>query len=94
MDPGQLLSPQRIVNPPKMDDTSLMRYGNRYQVIPIQTALDWRVWDVQNDPATEQTTEPGTGGDPAQGFAKAVEMCNNNGTCPTNTNSWILQNMC
>ena len=81
LDPLNLLSPQRIVNPPKMDDTSLMRYGNRYQVIPIQTALDWRVWDVQNDPATEQTTEPGTGGDPAQGFAKAVEMCNNNGTC-------------
>ena len=64
-----------------MDDTSLMRYGNRYQVIPLKTVLDWRVWDVQNDPATEQTTAPGTGGDPAQGFAKAVEMCNNNGTC-------------
>lgn len=24
---------------------------------------------------------PGTGGDPTQGFAKAVEMCNNNGHC-------------
>ena len=81
LDPINLLSPQRIVNPPKMDDTSLMRYGNQYQVIPIQTALDWQLWNVQNDPATELTTAPGTGGDPAQGFAKAVEMCNNNGTC-------------
>jgi Fe-S oxidoreductase len=43
--------------------------------------LDWRAWDVQNDPVTEQTTAPGTGGDPAQGLAKAVEMCNNNGHC-------------
>jgi len=81
LDPDQLLSPQRIVNPPKMDDTSLMRFGNDYKVIPIQTALDWRTWDVQNNPATEETTAPGSGGDPAQGFAKAVEMCNNNGTC-------------
>jgi Fe-S oxidoreductase len=64
-----------------MDDTTLMRFGNDYKVIPIQTALDWRAWDVQNDPATEETTAPGTGGDAAQGFAKAVEMCNNNGTC-------------
>ncbi len=81
LDPLNLLSPQRIVNPPKMDDTSLMRFGNDYKVIPIQTALDWRAWDVQNNPATEETTAPGTGGDAAQGFAKAVEMCNNNGTC-------------
>ena len=80
-DPLHLLSPQRIVNPPKMDDTTLMRFGKHYQVIPIQTALDWRAWDVQNNPATEETTAPGTGADPAQGFAKAVEMCNNNGTC-------------
>jgi Fe-S oxidoreductase len=36
---------------------------------------------VQNDPVTEETTAPGTGGDPSGGFAKAVEMCNNNGHC-------------
>ncbi len=81
LDPLNLLSPQRIVNPPKMDDTRLMRFPPSYKVIPIKTALDWRAWDVQNDPVTEQTSAPGTGGDPAQGFAKAVEMCNNNGTC-------------
>ena len=81
MDPGQMLSPQRIVNPPKMDDTTLMRFSPTYKVVPIKTALDWRAWDVQNDPVTEQTSAPGTGGDPAQGLAKAVEMCNNNGHC-------------
>ncbi|MDP1956049.1 MAG: FAD-linked oxidase C-terminal domain-containing protein [Polaromonas sp.] len=81
MDPINLLSPGRMVNPPKMDDTRLMRFAPGYKVIPIQTALDWRVWDVQNDPVTEQTSAPGSGGDPAQGFAKAVEMCNNNGHC-------------
>jgi FAD/FMN-containing dehydrogenase/Fe-S oxidoreductase len=81
LDPINLLSPQRIINPPRMDDTRLMRFAPSYQVIPIQTALDWQAWNVQNDPVTEQTSAPGTGGDPAQGFAKAVEMCNNNGHC-------------
>ncbi|MDI1338921.1 FAD-binding and (Fe-S)-binding domain-containing protein [Polaromonas sp.] len=81
MDPINLLSPGRMINPPKMDDTRLMRFAPGYKVIPIQTALDWRAWDVQNDPVTELTSAPGSGGDPAQGLAKAVEMCNNNGHC-------------
>ncbi|SFB94758.1 FAD/FMN-containing dehydrogenase [Polaromonas sp. OV174] len=81
LDPLNLLSPQRIVNPPKMDDTQLMRFPPSYKVIPIKTALDWSAWNVQNDPVTEQTSAPGSGGDAAQGFAKAVEMCNNNGHC-------------
>jgi Fe-S oxidoreductase len=80
-DPIGLLSPKRIIDPPRMDDTRLMRFPPTYQVIPLQPALDWTPWDVQNDPATEKTTAPGTGGDPAKGFAKAVEMCNNNGHC-------------
>ena len=81
LDPLNLLSPQRIVNPPRMDDTRLMRFPPSYKIIPIQTALDWSAWNVQNDPVTEQTSAPGSGGDAAQGFAKAVEMCNNNGHC-------------
>jgi len=36
---------------------------------------------VQNDPRTEAISAPGTGGDSTGGFAKAVEMCNNNGHC-------------
>ena len=81
LDPRHLLCPDRIVNPPKMDDTRLMRFPPSYTVIPLRTALDWRAWDVQNDPRTERTSAPGSGGDPALGFAKAVEMCNNNGHC-------------
>src|SRR6185369_4901912 len=77
MDPGNLLCPQRIIDPPRMDDTRLMRFPPSYRVIPLQPALDWSAWDVQNDPATELTSASGTGGDPAKGFAKAVEMCNN-----------------
>jgi FAD/FMN-containing dehydrogenase/Fe-S oxidoreductase len=80
-DPQRLLCPRRIVDAPRMDDTRLMRFPPSYRVIPLQPALDWQAWDVQNDPATERTTAPGTGGDPAGGFAKAVEMCNNNGHC-------------
>jgi FAD/FMN-containing dehydrogenase/Fe-S oxidoreductase len=80
-DPIDLLCPKRIIDPPRMDDTRLMRFSPSYKVIALQTALDWSAWDVQNDPATERISEPGTGGDPARGFAKAVEMCNNNGHC-------------
>ncbi|TAG03162.1 MAG: FAD-binding oxidoreductase [Betaproteobacteria bacterium] len=80
-DPNHLFNPGKIVDTPKMDDASLFRYQPTYKTIPIKTALDWRTWDVQNDPVTERTTAPGTGGDAAEGFAKAVEMCNNNGHC-------------
>lgn len=70
-----------MIDPPRMDDTRLMRFPPSYRVIPLTPALDWNAWDVQNDPSTERTTPPGTGGDPAHGLAKAVEMCNNNGHC-------------
>jgi Fe-S oxidoreductase len=36
---------------------------------------------VDYDPGTDILTAPGTGDDPARGFGKAVEMCNNNGHC-------------
>jgi FAD/FMN-containing dehydrogenase/Fe-S oxidoreductase len=76
-----LLNPGKIVNPPKMDDASNFRFSPSYKVIPLQPALDWSAWDVQNNPITEETSAPGTGGDPAMGLAKAVDMCNNNGHC-------------
>ncbi|MDZ4075998.1 MAG: FAD-linked oxidase C-terminal domain-containing protein [Hylemonella sp.] len=81
LDPACLLSPKRLINPPKMDDTTLMRFPPSYRVVPIQPALDWSAWNVQADPVTEVTTAPGTGGDPAHGMAMHVEMCNNNGHC-------------
>jgi Fe-S oxidoreductase len=64
-----------------MDDRSLLRYRPGYAIAPLEPVLDWSAWDVHNDPATEALTEPGTGGDPARGLGKAVEMCNNNGHC-------------
>ena len=64
-----------------MDDQSLFRFSPKYQVIPLKTSLDWSAWNVQNNPMTEEVSSSGTGQDPAQGFAKAVEMCNNNGHC-------------
>jgi len=81
LDPHSLFSPNRIVDPPKMDNASLMRFPPAYKVIAIKPVLDWSAWDVQADPVTEVTTAPGTGEDPSRGLAKAVEMCNNNGHC-------------
>ena len=80
-DPKGLFNPGKIIDPPKMDDASHFRFPPSYKVIPLQPALDWSAWNVQNNPVTEETTAPGTGGDPALGLAKAVEMCNNNGHC-------------
>ena len=80
-DPKGLFNPGKIIDPPKMDDASNFRFPPNYQVIPLQPALDWLAWNVQNNPVTEETSAPGTGGDPAMGLAKAVEMCNNNGHC-------------
>ena len=64
-----------------MDDRSLFRFKPGYQSIDYKPVLDWSAWNVQNDPRTEALTAAGSGGDPAGGFAKAVEMCNNNGHC-------------
>jgi FAD/FMN-containing dehydrogenase/Fe-S oxidoreductase len=81
LDPIDLFCPRRIVDPPKMDDASLFRYPAGYRTVALKPVLDWSAWNVQNDPRTEQITAAGSGGDPAGGLAKAVEMCNNNGHC-------------
>ena len=80
-DPHGLLNPGKIVRPTKMDDRSLFRFKPQYKNPEHKPALDWSAWNVQNDPLTEELTEPGSGGDATGGFAKAVEMCNNNGHC-------------
>jgi Fe-S oxidoreductase len=85
-DPAGLFNPGKIIDPPKMDDVSLLRFAppsapKPYTRIPITPVLDWQAWNVHNDPVTEATTAPGTGGDVSGGLAKAVEMCNNNGHC-------------
>jgi ferredoxin len=80
-DPAGLMNPGKIVRGTRMDDRTLFRYPPDHRTRPVATGLDWSAWNVDHDPATGVTTAPGTGGDPAQGFAKAVEMCNNNGHC-------------
>src|SRR5690606_22050977 len=80
-DPDRLMNPGKIVRSSKMDDSSLFRFKPGYRAQALETALDWSAWNVHNDPAADTVSDPGTGGDPAQGFAKAVEMCNNNGHC-------------
>jgi Fe-S oxidoreductase len=86
LDPANLFNPGKIVDTPKMDDVSLLRFAPPsapapYRRIEILPMLDWSPWNVQNNPVTEETTAPGTGGDVTSGFAMAVEMCNNNGHC-------------
>ncbi|MDM0111900.1 FAD-linked oxidase C-terminal domain-containing protein [Variovorax sp. J22R133] len=86
LDPINLFNPGKIIDPPKMDDGSLFRFApptapRPYKRIALTPVLDWSAWNVQADPVTEVTTAPGTGGDVTGGFAKAVEMCNNNGHC-------------
>jgi FAD/FMN-containing dehydrogenase/Fe-S oxidoreductase len=80
-DPDGLMNPGKIVRPPRMDEATLFRFPPGYRIAPFVPALDWSAWNVDADPLTETVTPPGTGGDPAQGFGKAVEMCNNNGHC-------------
>ncbi|MDQ9170101.1 FAD-linked oxidase C-terminal domain-containing protein [Oxalobacteraceae bacterium R-40] len=80
-DPPGLMNPGKIVRATRMDDASLYRYKPAYREIPLQTGLDWSAWNVQSDHVTEEISAPGTGGDATGGFAKAIEMCNNNGHC-------------
>ena len=81
LDPAALMNPGKIVDPPKMDDARLFRYPPDYRTMALKPVFDWSTWNVQNDPAAETTTAPGSGGDSTGGLAKAVEMCNNNGHC-------------
>ncbi|HVC11167.1 MAG TPA: FAD-linked oxidase C-terminal domain-containing protein [Burkholderiales bacterium] len=68
LDPRGLMNPGKIVAPPRMDDRTLFRYKPGYAAALPGSALDWSEWE----PAPE---------DRGAGFAKAVEMCNNNGHC-------------
>src|SRR5690606_12446871 len=80
-DPTGTMNPGKIVRPTRMDDLRLLRHPPGQAALARDTALDWSSWDVRNDPRTGRVGAPGSGGDPARGFAKAVEMCNNNGHC-------------
>ncbi len=61
LDPIGLFSPDRIVDPPKMDDGALFRFPpptatNAYRTIALKPVLDWSAWNVQNDARTETVT--------------------------------------
>ena len=43
-DPAGLLNPGKIVNPPKMDDRRLFRYGPGYHAEEMKTVFDWSQW--------------------------------------------------
>lgn len=43
-DPKGLFNPGKIVDPPKMDDRRLFRYGSDYAVPAFETGLDWSAW--------------------------------------------------
>ena len=43
-DPGGLFNPGKIVDPPKMDDRRLFRYGPDYNAPEFTTELDWSDW--------------------------------------------------
>jgi FAD/FMN-containing dehydrogenase/Fe-S oxidoreductase len=80
-DPENRFNPDKIVRPPKMDDRRNFRFAPGYDVPRIRPSLDWSAWNVRRDPLSGEQTEPGTGEDKTDGFASAVEMCNNNGHC-------------
>jgi FAD/FMN-containing dehydrogenase/Fe-S oxidoreductase len=43
-DPGNVLNPGKIVDPPRMDDRSLFRYQPDYRVRDLKTVLDWSAY--------------------------------------------------
>ncbi|MDJ0994727.1 MAG: FAD-binding and (Fe-S)-binding domain-containing protein [Dinoroseobacter sp.] len=43
-DPNRVFNPNKIVQPPKMDDRRLFRYGPDYEAKDLKTKLDWSDW--------------------------------------------------
>ncbi len=43
-DPGNVLNPGKIVDPPRMDDRTLFRYPPDYRVGELKTVLDWSAY--------------------------------------------------
>lgn len=66
VDPDGLFNPGKIVDPPKMDDPSLFRFGTHYTQGHLKTALDWSDWggfegavEMCNNNGTCRKSNPG-----------------------------------
>ena len=66
-DPRGLMNPGKIVDPPRMDDRSLMRYRPGYAHQPFETTLDWSRWgglagaaEMCNNNGACRKSDPGT----------------------------------
>jgi hypothetical protein len=56
-----LLCPQRIINPPKMDDTTRAdAFARPIQSHPIKTALDWQAWNKTTGDRADQRSPGGS----------------------------------
>ena len=66
VDPDGLYNPGKIVDPPKMDNPALFRFGPHYTQNTMQTALDWSEWggfsgavEMCNNNGTCRKSNPG-----------------------------------
>ena len=66
-DPRGLMNPGKIVDPPRMDDRSLMRYRPGYAHQPFEATLDWSRWgglagaaEMCNNNGACRKADPGT----------------------------------
>jgi FAD/FMN-containing dehydrogenase len=66
-DPENRMNPDKMVRPPKMDDTRNFRFPPGYQELPIKPSLDWSAWNVSRDALTGRETGPGSGNDLSAG---------------------------
>jgi len=58
-DPAGLMNPGKIVDPPKMDDRRLLRYGPDYGTAAIETVFDWGAWPGALQGAVEMCNNNG-----------------------------------
>ncbi|MGT2492844.1 FAD-linked oxidase C-terminal domain-containing protein [Cupriavidus basilensis] len=48
-DPDNRFNPDKIVQPPRMDDSRHFRYSPGIRLITLKPALDWTAWNVMRD---------------------------------------------